>query len=62
MLMTFLDCKTLAAAAAGDHPERLASCGKPTSTVRLAAMDDHGRILPAHEVGEIVVRGSLVCG
>jgi acyl-CoA synthetase (AMP-forming)/AMP-acid ligase II len=62
MLMTFLDCKTLAAAAAGDRPERLASCGKPTSAVRLATMDDQGKILPPREVGEIVVRGSLVCG
>jgi fatty-acyl-CoA synthase len=60
MLLTFLDSKTLAAAAAGDHPERLASCGKPTSAVRLAIMDDAGRILPRHEVGEIVARGMLV--
>ena len=52
--------QTLAAAAAGDHPERLASCGKPTSAVRLAIMDDQGRILPRHEVGEIVARGTLV--
>ena len=29
MLMTFLDQKTVAAAVAGDHPERLRSCGKP---------------------------------
>jgi acyl-CoA synthetase (AMP-forming)/AMP-acid ligase II len=62
MLMTFFDCQTLAAAVAGEHSERLASCGKPTSAVRLATMDDHGRILSAGEVGEIVVRGSLVCG
>jgi fatty-acyl-CoA synthase len=60
MLLTFLDSKTLVAAAAGDHPERLASCGKPTSAVRLAIMDDHGHILPGHEVGEIVARGALV--
>ncbi len=60
MLLTFLDSKTLAAAAAGDHPERLASCGKPTSAVRLAIMDDHGHILPRHQVGEIVARGTLV--
>lgn len=60
MLLTFLDSETLAAAAAGDHPERLASCGKPTSAVRLAIMDDQGRILPRHEVGEIVARGTLV--
>jgi fatty-acyl-CoA synthase len=60
MLLTWLDQKTLAAAAAGDHPERLKSCGKPTSTVRLAIMDDQGRILPPGEAGEIVARGSLV--
>ncbi|HXZ32057.1 MAG TPA: AMP-binding protein [Terriglobales bacterium] len=62
MIMTFLDCKTVAAAAAGVRPERLASCGKPTLAVRLAIMDDNGRILPAGERGEIVVRGSLVGG
>jgi len=62
MLVTFLDSATVADAAAGVHPERLASCGKPTSAVRLAIMDDGGRILPARERGEIVVRGSLVCG
>ena len=62
MLMTFLDSATLAAAAAGVHPERLASCGKPTSAVRLAVMDEGGRILPVRERGEIVVRGTLVCG
>ena len=60
MLLTFLDQKTLAAAAAGDHPERLKSCGKPTSAVRLAIMDDQGRLLPPGETGEIVARGSLV--
>jgi fatty-acyl-CoA synthase len=60
MLLTFLDGKTLAAAAAGDHPERLRSCGKATSAVRLAIMDDAGQILPPHQIGEIVARGSLV--
>ena len=62
MLLTWLDQKTLAAAAAGDHPERLRSCGKPTSAVRLAIMDDNGRILPPDTPGEIVARGSLVAG
>jgi fatty-acyl-CoA synthase len=62
MLLTFLDQKTVAAAAAGNHPERLRSCGKPTSAVRLAIMDDAGRVLPPHEPGEIVVRGTLVTG
>ena len=60
MLITFLDAKTVAEAAAGDHPERLRSCGRATTAVRLAIMDDSGKILPAHEVGEIVVRGTLV--
>lgn len=60
MLLTFLDQKTLAAAATGDHPERLGSCGKPTSAVRLAIMDEQGRLLPPEETGEIVARGSLV--
>ncbi|MGA8489236.1 MAG: AMP-binding protein [Terriglobales bacterium] len=60
MLLTFLDSKTLAAAAAGDHPERLGSCGKPTSAVRLAIMNDDGHIVPARSCGEIVARGTLV--
>src|ERR1700730_11556776 len=60
MLLTWLDPKTVAAAAAGDHPQRLRSCGKPTSAVRLAVMDDAGRILPPGDRGEIVARGSLV--
>jgi acyl-CoA synthetase (AMP-forming)/AMP-acid ligase II len=60
MLVTWLDTHTIAAAAAGDHPERLRSCGRPTASVRVAVMNDAGRILPANEVGEIVVRGTLV--
>src|SRR5580692_10311599 len=60
MLIAFLDQKAVAAAAAGDHPERLRSCGKPTSAVRLAIMDEQGRLLPPGQPGEIVVRGSLV--
>ena len=60
MYMTFLDPVTVAAAAAGDHPERLRSCGKPTAAVRLAIMNDDGRLLPPHETGEIVARGALV--
>jgi fatty-acyl-CoA synthase len=62
MLLTSLDSRTVAAAAAGDHPERLRSCGRATRAVRVAIMDDAGRILPPHEVGEIVARGSLVTG
>jgi fatty-acyl-CoA synthase len=61
MLLTWLDQRTLAAAASGDHPERLRSCGKPTSAVRLAVMDDAGRLLLPGQPGEIVARGSLIC-
>ena len=60
MLLTFLDARTVAAAAAGDHPERLRSCGQPTAAVRVAIMDDAGRILPPNQPGEIVARGTLV--
>jgi len=62
MFLTFLDASTVAAAANGDHPERLRSCGRPTASVRLAIMDDAGRILPPHQSGEIVARGTLVAG
>jgi acyl-CoA synthetase (AMP-forming)/AMP-acid ligase II len=60
MYMTFLDPATVAAAAAGDHPERLRSCGKPTLAVRLAIMDEDGKLLPSFKTGEIVARGALV--
>src|ERR1700684_777522 len=60
MLLTWLDQKTVAAAAGGDHIERLRSCGKPTSAVTLALMDETGSILPPNTPGEIVARGSLV--
>jgi fatty-acyl-CoA synthase len=60
MLLTWLDQKALAAAAAGDHPERLASCGKATSAVHLRIMDDAGNLLGPKQVGEIVARGTLV--
>jgi fatty-acyl-CoA synthase len=60
MIMTWLDQKTLAAAAAGEHPERLRSCGSASAAVRLAVMDEEGRILPPNQPGEIVARGSLV--
>jgi fatty-acyl-CoA synthase len=60
MLMTWLDQETVAAAAAGDHPERLRSCGKATYGVRLGIMDEQGHLLPSNEPGEIVARGALV--
>ena len=62
MILTFLDARTAAAAARGDHPERLRSCGRPTASVRVAIMDDNGNILPPHQPGEIVARGTLVTG
>jgi len=60
MIMTWLDQKAVAAAAAGDHPERLRSCGKASYGVRLGIMDEQGHLLPANQTGEIVARGSLV--
>jgi acyl-CoA synthetase (AMP-forming)/AMP-acid ligase II len=62
MLVTWLDARTVAAAAGGNHPERLRSCGRATASVRVAIMDDAGHILRPHEIGEIVVRGTLVSG
>ena len=60
MIMTWLDQKTVAAAARGDHPERLRSCGKASYGVRLGIMDEQGHLLPANQTGEIVARGTLV--
>jgi len=60
MIVCWLPPEAVAAAAAGDHPERLASCGKPTRSVQVGIMDDDGNLLPAGEAGEIVVRGALV--
>ena len=60
MILTWLDRKTVAAAAVGDHPEHLRSCGKASYGVRLGIMDDQGRLLPPNQTGEIVARGALV--
>lgn len=40
--------------------KRLASCGRATPFARVEIMDPEGRLLPAGERGEIVVRGDLV--
>ncbi len=60
MIVTWLPPEVVAAAARGDHPERLASCGRPTRSVQVGIMDDDGNLLPVGEAGEIVVRGALV--
>jgi len=60
MLMTWLDQETVAAAARGEHEERLRSCGRATYGVRLAIMDEEGTLLGRNQTGEIVARGSLV--
>ena len=62
MIATWLPPEIVAAAAAGDHPERLSSCGRATYSVRVELMDDNGRLLPIGEPGEIVARGALVGG
>ncbi|MGE0860410.1 MAG: class I adenylate-forming enzyme family protein [Gammaproteobacteria bacterium] len=60
MLVSMLSPEVVAAAAAGDHPERLKSCGKVTSSTLVAILDDDGRHVPLGERGEICCRGPLV--
>jgi acyl-CoA synthetase (AMP-forming)/AMP-acid ligase II len=60
MILTWLPQADVAAAAAGDHPERLRSCGKASYAVKVGIMDDEGNLLPDGQVGEIVARGTLV--
>jgi fatty-acyl-CoA synthase len=62
MIATWLPPQEVAAAARGKHPERLASCGKASYSLRVELMDDAGNILPTGEVGEIVARGGIVGG
>ncbi|MBO9668989.1 MAG: AMP-binding protein [Sphingobium sp.] len=62
MIATWLPPHEVTAAARGEHPERLASCGKASYSVRVELMDDDGNILPTGEVGEIVARGGIVGG
>jgi len=62
LVATWLSPQVVAAAAAGDHPERLASCGQQTYSVRVELMDDDGKLLGPGEVGEIVGRGGIVGG
>ncbi|MCB1747611.1 MAG: AMP-binding protein [Gammaproteobacteria bacterium] len=60
MLVSMLAPEVVAAAAAGDHPQRLHSCGQVTSCTRVAILDDAGNELPRGERGEICCRGPLV--
>jgi len=62
MIATWLPPDVVAAAASGDHPERLASCGQASYSVRVELMDDDGNLLGEGEVGEIVARGAIVGG
>ncbi len=60
MLVSMLAPDVVAAAAAGDHPERLRSCGQVTSCTRVAILDDDGHEVARGERGEICCRGPLV--
>jgi acyl-CoA synthetase (AMP-forming)/AMP-acid ligase II len=62
LVATWLSPQVVAAAARGNHPQRLASCGEATCSVRVEIMDDSGSLLGVSEVGEIVARGGLVGG
>lgn len=60
MLISMLEPQVVAAAAAGEHPERLMSCGQVTSCTQVAILDDAGNEMPLGERGEICCRGPLV--
>lgn len=45
-----------------DDPRRLASCGRPTSWVQVALLDDRNCRVPLGAPGEICARGPLVMG
>jgi fatty-acyl-CoA synthase len=58
--VTALDSETTAEAAHGRRPELLMSAGRSLFVNRVAIMSAFGRLLPAMEEGEIVVRGRCV--
>ena len=60
MLCTFFAPAEIAAAAKAHDDVRLSSCGRMTPLIQLRAMSSSGAILPAGEVGELVVQGGLV--
>ncbi len=43
-----------------EAPEKLASCGKVTRSIKVALLDDDGNEVPRGEAGEICARGVLV--
>jgi len=43
-----------------DHPERLASCGRPSAFLRTALLDEHDQPVAPGEPGEICVAGPVV--
>lgn len=43
-----------------DHPERLASCGRPLFDTEVQIVNDEGELCQAGELGEMVVRGQDV--
>ncbi len=45
---------------AKEAPEKLASCGKVTRSLKVALLDDDGKQVPLGEAGEICARGVLV--
>ncbi len=57
MTMSFLSQEDHQRAVAGDHPERLRSCGREGFVTRLRVVDEHGAEVPkdASTPGEIVV-------
>ncbi len=58
MTMTFLSQEDHARAVAGDHPERLNSCGREGFVTRVMVADESGRPVPrdGRTTGEILVR------
>lgn len=60
-LLTFMPPDEYARALASPElRHRLRSCGRPTPFARVAVMDEEGRLLPADEPGEIVVRSAML--
>jgi acyl-CoA synthetase (AMP-forming)/AMP-acid ligase II len=58
--VSWLDAPIIAAAVAGDHPERIRSSGQSLCVSMIAIMADNGSLVGSGIVGEIVVRGRAV--